>query len=80
MFLYVVQVSTCFVEPYELAFPSRGRFRTGTRSSDKVLYKLKKNTETFKMLKNAYGEQRLSSKSAFEWNKRFKKDESLYKT
>jgi transposase len=36
------------------------------------LCKIKTATETFEMLKNAYGEECLSKTSVFEWHKRFK--------
>jgi hypothetical protein len=39
----------------------------------KYCVKLKKTpTETFEMLKSAYGEEHLSRTSVFEWHKRFK--------
>jgi hypothetical protein len=42
------------------------------RAVIKFCVKLKKTTtETFEMLKSAYGEECLSRKSVFEWHRRF---------
>jgi hypothetical protein len=44
------------------------------RTAIKFCVKLKKTaTETFAMLKNAYGEDCLSRPSVFEWHKRFER-------
>jgi hypothetical protein len=63
----------------KLVFPSCCRFQSGTKQRFKFCVKLKKTaTETFEMLKNAYGEECLSRTSVFEWHKRFKEErESL---
>jgi hypothetical protein len=50
------------------------------RTAFKFYVKLKKTaTETFKILKNAYGAECLSRRSGFEWHKISKKGESRYK-
>jgi transposase len=50
------------------------------RAAIKFCVKLKKAaTETFEMLKSAYGEECLSRRSVFEWHKRFKEVRELLK-
>jgi hypothetical protein len=48
------------------------------RLAIKFLVKLKKTaTETFEMLKSAYGEEYLSRTSVFEWHERFKEAQNV---
>lgn len=49
-----------------LVFSPCPSFQNGTKSSDYVLCKIKTATETFEMLKSAYGDECLSIISAFE--------------
>jgi hypothetical protein len=82
------QVSTCLVDAYEdyivlvkLVFSSCRRFQIEQRAAIKFCSKLKKTaTETFEMLKSAYGEECLSRTGVFEWHKSAKKSEIRYKT
>jgi hypothetical protein len=62
----------------KFSFPVEG-FKMEQRAAIKFCVKLKKTaTETFEMLKNAYGEECLLRTNMFEWHKRFKEgQESL---
>jgi transposase len=78
-----VQVYTCLVDAYEdyicFAEVVSKVTKWNKRSAIKFYVKLNKTaTETFKMLKRAYGEECLSRTGVFEWHKRFKEErESL---
>jgi transposase len=82
VYLYDVQVSTCFVDECEdyttvlvkLVFFGRVEgFKMEQRAATKFSVKLKKTgNEMFVMLKSAYGEECLSRTSVSECHKRFK--------
>jgi hypothetical protein len=81
VYLYDVQVSTCLVDPYEdyncfgevsFFFCFKG-FKMKQRAEIKFCVILKKTaTETFEMLKSAYGEECLSRTSVSDRYKRLK--------
>jgi hypothetical protein len=75
-----VQISTCLVDAYEdyncvgevSFFRHVGGFEMEQRAAIKFCVKLKKTaTETFDVLKIAYGVECLSRTSVSEWHKRY---------
>jgi hypothetical protein len=81
VYLYDVRVSTCLVDAYEdyncfgeVSFFHHVRgFKMEQTAVIKFCVKLKETaTETFEMLRSAYGEGCVSRTSVFEWHERLK--------